>query len=258
MATDLHGVVATFFYNGMMQRRIKSEKSMSFTYEEMPSRSRFVEVIWRTEDRTDGVYMAPADGCWDLIFITQDNQTHVLFSGPTTRPTPLAYRAGNKNLGIRFRPGTCMTQAPALAMRNVVERLPMQGERQFLLFDHTFTVPTYETADDFVAELEHLGLLGHDHVVNAVLSNRDPQITGRSVQRHFLQATGLSAKSHHRIAQAQHAVDLLRNGHTPIEVAHEAGYADQAHMTRALKELTGHTPAEIATTTEPIIVEHRS
>lgn len=231
---------------------------MSFIYEEKPSRSQFVEVTWRTEDKTDGVYMAPADGCWDLIFITQDDKTRVLFSGPTTRPTPVGYRAGNKNLGIRFRPGTFMTQASALAMRNVVDILPMQGERQFLLFDHTFTIPTYETADDLVAELEHLGFLGHDHVVSTVLSKRDPRMTDRSVQRHFMQATGLSAKSHRRIEQAQRAVDLLRNGHIPIEAAHEAGYADQAHMTRALKELTGHTPAEIATTTEPIIVEHRS
>ena len=231
---------------------------MSFLYEEKPSRSQFVEVIWKTEDKTNGVYLALADGCWDLIFITQDNKTRVLFSGPTTRPTPVGYRAGNKNLGIRFRPATIMTQAPALTMRNVVEILPMQGERQFLLFDHTFTVPTYETADDLVAELEQLGFLGHDHVVSTVLSKRDPRMTDRSVQRHFMQATGLSAKLHRRIERAQRAVDFLRNGHTPIEAAHEAGYADQAHLTRALKELTGHTPAEIATTTEPIIVEHQS
>jgi hypothetical protein len=230
---------------------------MTFLYEEKPSRSQFVEVIWRTEDQTDGVYMAPADGCWDLIFITQDDKTRVLFSGPTTRPTPVEYRAGNKNLGIRFRPGTVMTQVSALAMRNVVDILPMQGERQFLLFDHTFPIPTYETADDLVAELEHLGFLGHDHVVSTVLGKGDTQMTARSMQRHFLQATGLSAKSHRRIEQAQRAVDLLRNGYTLIKAAHEAGYADQAHMTHALKELTGHTPAEIATITEPIIVEHR-
>ncbi len=230
---------------------------MTFLYEEKPSRSQFVEVIWRTEDKTDGVYMAPADGCWDLIFITQDGKTRVLFSGPTTRPTPIEYRAGNKNLGIRFRPGTFMTQAPASTMCNVVEILPMQGERHFLLFDHAFPVPTYETADDFVAELEHLGFLGHDRVVNTVLGKGDPYVTARSVQRRFQQATGLSAKSHRRIEQAQHAVALLRSGHTPIEAAHEAGYADQAHMTRTLKALTGHTPAEIANATEPIIVEHR-
>jgi AraC-like DNA-binding protein len=231
---------------------------MSFTYEEKPSRSRFVETIWKTEDKTDGVYIAPADGCWDLIFVTQDGKTRVLFSGPTTRPTPFEYKAGNKNLGIRFKPGAFMTQVSALAMRNVVDVLAMQDARHFILFDYTFEIPSFETADQLVERLEQLGFLGNDYVVSAKLKDQALRTTDRSVQRHFLQATGLPAKSHQRIRQAQRAVDLLRSGHSPIETAHEAGYADQAHMTRTLKALTGHTPAEISTTKEPIIVEHRS
>ena len=232
---------------------------MSFTYEEKTSHSPYVEVVWRTEDKTDGVYLAPADGCWDLIFITELSGTvRVLFSGPTTQPTPVHYKAGNKNLGIRFRPGAFMTQAPALAMRNVVDILPLQGPHHFVLFDHIFALPSFETADELVDELEQLGFLGHDAVVSATLrEERAPRMTNRSVQRRFLQATGMSPTSHRRIEQAQKAVDLLRSGHSLLEAAHEAGYADQAHMTRTLKELTGHTPAYIARTNEPIIVEHR-
>lgn len=229
---------------------------MSFAYEEKPSRSKYVEVIWKTEDKTDGIYMAPADACWDLIFITEASKSRVLFSGPTTQPTPVSYKAGNKNLGIRFKPGAFMTQASALAMRNVVDILPMKDARHFVLFDHTFELPTFETADDFIGELETLGFFGYDYVVNAKLSDKTPHMTNRSVQRHFKQTTGLSAKAHQRIVQAQRAVELLQSGQSPIKAAHEAGYADQAHMTRALKALTCHTPAEIITATEPIIVEH--
>jgi hypothetical protein len=229
---------------------------MSFDYTDKIPLSHYVEVIWKTVDRTDGVYMAPADACWDLIFITEKDQTRVLFSGPTTQPTPVPYKAGNRNLGIRFKPGAFMTQASALAMRNVVDILPMQDETHFILFDHIFAIPTFETADQFVAELERLGFLGHDHIVKATLDAKTPRITKRSVQRHFKETTGLSATTHQRILQAQHAVSLLRSGHAPVEAAQEAGYADQAHMTRTLKGLTGHTPAEIIATTEPIIVEH--
>lgn len=231
---------------------------MSFTYEEKTSRSRHVEVIWKTEDKTDGVYMAPADACWDLIFITQLGETRVLFSGPTTQPTPVPYKAGNKNLGIRFRPGSFMTQAPALAMRNVVDILPKPDETHFSMFEHTFAIPTFENVEDFITELETLGFLGSDHVVSRTLGDKTSRITKRSVQRHFKETMGLSAKTHQRIIQAQRAVELLRSGHSPIGAAHEAGYADQAHMTRTLKEFTGHTPAEIALSKEPIIVEHRS
>lgn len=229
---------------------------MSFIYEEKPSRSRYVEVIWKTEDKTDGVYIAPADGCWDLIFITQAGKTRVLFSGPTTQPTSMEYKAGNKNLGIRFKPGSFMALAPALAMRNVVDILPMSDERHFILFDHIFAIPNFETADQFVEQLEQRGFLGSDHVVSAKLKDRTLRMTDRSVQRHFKEATGMSAKSHQRIEQAQRAVALLRDGRSPTQAAHEAGYADQAHMTRTLKTLTGRTPAEIVTTQEPIIIEH--
>ena len=228
---------------------------MAFDYEEKPSHSKYVEAIWKTEDRTDGVYMAPADAGWDLIFITESGKTRVLLSGPTTQPTPLSYKAGNKNIGIRFRLGTFMTRVSGSAMRNVVDILPMQDERHFILFDHVFAVPTFETADELIAEFESLGFLGPDHIVNTALGDKTPAATQRSIQRHFKDATGVVAKTHQRVKQAQRAVSLLRNGSTPIEAAHEAGYADQAHMTRVLKQLTGYTPAEIIASNEPIIVE---
>jgi len=42
---------------------------MSFIYEEKLSQSPYVDVVWHTEDQSDGVYIASADGCWDMIFI---------------------------------------------------------------------------------------------------------------------------------------------------------------------------------------------
>ena len=42
---------------------------MTFLYEERPSPSRFVDIVWRTHDTSDGEYLAAADACWDMIFI---------------------------------------------------------------------------------------------------------------------------------------------------------------------------------------------
>jgi hypothetical protein len=42
---------------------------MSFTHESKQSSSPYVEVLWRTEDQTAGVYVASPDACWDMIFI---------------------------------------------------------------------------------------------------------------------------------------------------------------------------------------------
>ena len=85
---------------------------MTFEYEEKPSRSRFVDIVWRTHDTSDGTYLAAADACWDMIFIRSAHGNRVLLSGPSSKITPVPYRAGNRNVGIRFHRGTFLTHVP--------------------------------------------------------------------------------------------------------------------------------------------------
>jgi len=66
------------------------------------------------------------------------------------------------------------------------------------------------------------------------------------VQRHFLEAMGLTAKRLEQIQRACRAVDLLAKGTRVVDVALELGYSDQSHMTRALKVIMGRTPSELA------------
>ena len=76
---------------------------MSFDYEEKPSSSRFVDVVWQTHDTSDGTYLAAADACWDMIFIRSADEVRVLLSGPSSTITPVPYRAGNRNVGHPLR-----------------------------------------------------------------------------------------------------------------------------------------------------------
>ena len=48
------------------------------------------------------------------------------------------------------------------------------------------------------------------------------------------------------IERARFATQLLREGRPPVDVAHDAGYFDQAHLTRSLRKLIGLTPGAIA------------
>ncbi|BBL58904.1 hypothetical protein MKFW12EY_25170 [Methylomonas koyamae] len=48
-----------------------------------------------------------------------------------------------------------------------------------------------------------------------------------------------------QIARARHATNLLKRGVPILQVAYDAGYYDQAHLTRSLKYFIGQTPAEI-------------
>ena len=98
-------------------------------------------------------------------------------------------------------------------------------------------------ADDFVAELERLELLSDDAVVNAVLRGEPPSTSIRSIQRHVSQVTGLTMNRIRQIVRAREAAERLRRGESILDVTHDMGYADQAHLTRDLKQLTGYTPA---------------
>ena len=216
---------------------------MGFTYEEKRSSSPYVDVVWRTEDQTDGVYVASADASWDMIFIQRkQGKPSVLLSGPCSRTTLVPYSAGNKNFGMRFKPGVIFTDIPVKVMVNVTQALSMPTEDTFLLQGITWKVPTYENIDEFLAKLVENGLLRIDPVVIAVLEGKAVNMSVRSIQRHFAKTIGLSPRQVKQIESARKAVELLLLGRQLAEVSYELGYADLPHMIRMLKRFTGFTP----------------
>jgi len=225
---------------------------VTFEYEEKQSKSRFVDVFWHTRDTTDGMYLAAADACWDMIFTRSADGVRVLLSGPSSQTTEVPYKAGNRNVGIRFHRGTFLTHVPATVMVDTTVPLPMDDAGNFLLAGVAWPVPTYETVDDFVAGLEERGLLSDDPLVLAALRGDTPKASTRSLQRRFLQVTGLTSNRIKRITRARTAAEMIGRGDSILDVTHELGYADQAHLTRDLKSLTGYTPGQTKDRGEPI------
>jgi AraC-like DNA-binding protein len=225
---------------------------VSFDYEEKAATSRFVDVFWRTYDTSDGTYLAAADACWDMIFIRSADDVRVLLSGPSSTITPVPYRAGNRNVGIRFVRGSFLTHVPATVMVDTTVALPMDDPETFRLAGRTWPVPTYETVEAFVAELERCELLSDDPLVLTALQGDRPATSKRSLQRHFLHVTGLTEQRIKAIVRARTASEMLQDGVPILDVTHDLGYADQAHLTRDLKRLTGYTPGQTQKRDEPI------
>ncbi len=226
---------------------------MSFSYQEKTSASDMVDVIWRTVDTTDGTYLAAADGCWDMIFTTSaDGEVTVRLSGPSLTPTPVHYKKGNRNCGMRFKQGVFLTHVPVNKVVDMTETLPMASKDTFLLGGHLLRVPTYETMDEFIAQLESLQLLSQDPIVRSVLEGKSYGATRRSVQRRFGRSVGMTPAYITQIERAWRAVELLKQGKVITEVANELGYADQAHLNRSLKRITGFTPRQNAKRKEPL------
>lgn len=225
---------------------------MSFLYEEKASSSRFVDVVWRTVDMTDGTYLAAADACWDLIFTRMPAGSRVLISGPSSRPTVVPYRAGNRNVGVRFTRGTYFTHVEPRSMCDRTVPLPMPDPEHFELAVRTWAMPGYEDIDDLLAAFEDAELLAHDEVIEAALHGDEPLVSPRTVERHFTRITGRSLRQVRQITRAREAAARLRTGEAIADVAYALGYADQSHLTRDVKRLTGYTPAESQRRDEPV------
>jgi len=65
----------------------------------------------------------------------------------------------------------------------------------------------------------------------------------RTLRRRCQEAFGYGPKTLERILRFQRFVRLLSNGRVPLSVlAIEAGYADQAHLAREVRRLSGQSP----------------
>src|SRR5439155_11582758 len=169
----------------------------------------------------------------------------VWVGGPETRATRALYPADAEWLGIRFKPGACVLPQPA---RKLVDRkvsLPGAMRGSFWLNGPAWQVPTFDNADTFAEWLARDDVLVADPVVPAALNGGPAGSSLRTLQRHFLRATGLTHSAVRQIERARYAALLLRGGVSIPEAACEAGYFDQPHLTRSMTQFIGHTPAEL-------------
>jgi AraC-like DNA-binding protein len=68
----------------------------------------------------------------------------------------------------------------------------------------------------------------------------------RTLRRRCLDAFGYGPKTLERILRFQYFLRLLARDRTPLSVlAIEAGYADQAHLAREVRRLSGQSPGKL-------------
>lgn len=212
-----------------------------------PSDSPFVEIIWRSESEGDNPqpFMSVAACHWELVVTRLSGQVSVTLRGPKTHASRAICPPNGEFFGIVFKLGTAMPHLPISALVNGGMHLPTGIRNGFWLAGAAWELPTYDNADTFVQRLMHTGLLTHDAVVQGALIGRQPDLSRRSIQRHFLHTTGLSQASILQIERARYATGLLKQGLSILDTVTLAGYADQPHLTRALKRYSGHTPTQL-------------
>lgn len=224
---------------------------MSIATEERGSDSLYIESITRGLTLSDGSAVRPAESRWHLVVVKHQSRVNAIVVGPWTTTGVVFWGEGAEVLWIKFKLGTFMPGLTVKRFLNVETTLPGAASHSFWLNGSAWTFPDIEDVDTFVNRLARDGVLVRDPVVSAALQGEPQALSPRALRHRFLQATGLSQGHIQGIRRAERAAALLEQG-TPIaDVVFQAGYYDQPHLTRSLKQLVGYTPAQLSHAHEP-------
>ena len=231
----------------------------------------FVACTWVRLVRQSGGQAPEAilpDGCADIMAY---NDQRPLVAGPDAVTRRVQLRDGQVITGIRLRPGACRAILGCPAERLVNGSMLLSDiatgatelHRRLLLSDNLFTrLALLESWVRFALERA----TANDRAVIAAcrMLGANPRIeigdvarrldwNARMIHRQFIAACGYSPKHFQRIMRMQgalrvaHSMPVARLG----DLAAAAGYADQAHMTRDFRDITGFTPATYFADTAP-------
>jgi AraC-like DNA-binding protein len=219
---------------------------MFLVFDDRPSDSPFIERVWRCHSERTGTFLSIAAVHCEMVVTRRRGATSLTLRGPETRATPVDCPDDAEWIGIRFKLGTFMPQQPARDLRDRQDvTLPGVTGRSFWLNGTSWEYPDFENAETFVARLARDGVIVSDASVDAALQGREQTLSSRSAQRHFQRATGMTHAGFRQIERARFATNLLKRGVSILDTVHQAGYFDQAHLTRSLKHFIGQTPARI-------------
>jgi AraC-like DNA-binding protein len=225
----------------------------------------YVACFWRSQtlDQPRQTTILP-DGCIDLIW--QDGREPFV-AGPMTTPISATTTRGVITLGVRFMPGAAaaLLGVSAMELRDLsvqLEDLWPRSQRSKAT-DLAIAASDPRSLHDAVAVVDvllHQAAPPDRFIAGAcqwfAQRPREPisifiarsGVSERQARRRFQEHVGYGPKTLQRILRMQRVLWLLGRSSPPQSLAHlaqAAGYADQAHLTREMRALTGQLPTTL-------------
>lgn len=190
--------------------------------------------IWQYTATTSCSAVVIPDGCRDIILSTS------LGERPAWRITPLDTQARNvytregvSLMGVRLQPGTQINDpqllshlSPGLTEQDLKDR-----------------INCFCSLSQAVAEsLECL----RSQPRTVAIAAKWLGITPRTLQRLIVSQTGQPPSFWLQLARVRQTALALKTSMPLVDIAHAHGYADQAHMSRAIKHWLGVSPTNLA------------
>lgn len=214
--------------------------------------------------RGDGrAFRVLPDGCTDIVWRAG---TGAFIAGPDTRPVIAATRAGELTLGVRLRPGAggAAYGLPLSELRDLRVALTdvgldpagglhggLEPEIALRRLNELAARLALGSSPDLAVQAAALRLSDARQRVDRLAG--DLGFSERQLRRRFHHAVGYGPKTLQRVLRLQRfrALKNLDLG----RAAAEAGYADQAHLVRDCRRLTGLTPGELRRGSERVNTE---
>jgi len=216
------------------------------TFADRPSDSPLIERIWRSHSQRAGTFLSMAACNWVMVVSWVAGRTSLTVRGPETRATAADCPAEGEWIGIHFKLGSFMPLLPTGVLRDRNDvTLPEASDRSFWLDGSAWEYPSFDNAETFVRRLVRQGLIASDPYVEDVLRGETRRFSQRTAQRRVLRATGMTPATIRQIERARHATTLLQGSAAIADVAQDAGYFDQAHLSRSLRRFIGQTPRKV-------------
>jgi AraC-like DNA-binding protein len=245
----------------------------SLRYRELASASPLRHAIacyWQIDGRLGAQvqqHRVLPDACADILFDLAAWRTSAAAAagrivGTMTRASRVGFSGTLDLIGIRFRPGG----APLVCAQSLAEFTDEAATADLWLGSHTSTlIDQLATLQDFDARVRlldrHLLAMprgypldrvavratqllaadeGEETRVHAVA--RRLGLSERQLERRFAVATGLTPAVYRRVLRFRRLLEIRDRIPDWAGAAAEAGYFDQAHMTREFTQFTGVSP----------------
>lgn len=218
---------------------------MTIVSEERPSDSPFVETVTRGWTLDEGSTIRPAEIHWHMVFVEHPQGVNSFIVGPHTAAGMAMWGKDAQILWIKFKLGAFLPHLSAREICDAQRALPVEAGQRFWFRSALRQFPDFENVETFIGQLARGGDLAYDPVVNAALREETLALSARTLRGRFLRATGQTHNHIRQFERAHRAATLLQQGVPILETVFAAGYFDQPHLTRSLKQFLGYTPAQI-------------
>ncbi|MDG4808750.1 AraC family transcriptional regulator [Micromonospora sp. WMMD1120] len=218
---------------------------MGLRFEVRQSDSDWVDTVWTCTSERVTEMTSVAGVRWGLVFWEQAGRAYAGVTGPETRTRAAPVPEGATFTGIEFAVGTSLRAVPTPALVDGGIVLPDTGRRTFRLDGARWETPGPDDVEALVERLVRAGTVVHDPLVREVLRGHRPPVSGRSVERRFRAATGLTQGGVRQIERARTAAVLLAAGEPAVDVVAKLDYFDEPHLARALRTYVGRTAGQL-------------